>query len=262
MRKNILLILVVCLCSFSAIAQDLQPAETTAGSPTQRIFKLGAGFLSLQKPYKGMDSNCYGIPFIFYRDQKLTLFGPMASYSFFGEDNRWAFQGLARIRTEGYDEEDSRFLNGMDDRDRTLELGLRWMQNLDFAVMSLDFSHDVLDEHRGYEFKMTLRKSIRNILDMKSLTLTPSAGINWRSKQLNDYYYGVRPSEAAAGRPAYEVDGCVTYQTGLQVDYKLSEKWSLMGMVNIEWLDSEITDSPIVEDDYAVSVLLGAMYGF
>jgi outer membrane protein len=247
--------------SLPLMAQDPESAAPMAQEP-QRTFRLGAGLLSLQKPYKGVDADCYGIPFLFYQDQKLTIFGPMASYSFFGEDNQWAFQGLARIRTEGYDDDDSHYLNGMSDRDPTLELGLRYLTDLDFAVLSMDFTHDVLDEHRGYEFRLTLRKLFQNILDIESLNLTPSAGVNWRSKQLNDYYYGVRSSEAAAGRPAYDAGGSVGWLTGLQLDYKLTEEWSLFSMVNVEWLDSEITDSPIVEDDYSVSLLFGALYEF
>lgn len=243
------------------MAQDLRSPDISAERP-DRTFRLGAGVLSLHKPYKGVDADCYGIPFLFYQDQKLTIFGPMASYSFFGEDNQWAFQGLARVRTEGYEEDDSRYLNGMSDRDPTLELGARFLTDLDFAVLSMDFTHDVLDEHRGYEFRLTLRKMFRNILDIESLNLTPSAGVNWRSKQLNDYYYGVRTSEVAAGRPAYNASGSVGWLTGLQLDYKLTEKWSLFSMLNVEWLGSEITDSPIVEDHYSASLLFGAMYEF
>jgi len=260
MRKFMFSTMLICFTTLPLWAQDLDPAP--AVERPQRIFKIGAGFLTLQKPYKGVDQDCYGIPFIFYRDQKLTIFGPMASYSFFGSEDRWALQGLARIRTEGYDNDDSRYLNGMSDRDRTLELGLRWMQNLDVAILSFDFTHDVLDEHRGYEFKFALRKPFRNVWDIEPLTLTPVAGLNWRSKQLNDYYYGVRSSEAAAGRPVYNAGGGITYLTGLQIDYKLSEKWSLLGMVNVEWMGSEISDSPIVEDHYSVSCLLGAMVEF
>lgn len=260
MHKIMFSLMLGCL-SLPLAAQELETPTSMIEQP-DRIFKLGAGFLTLQKPYKGLDRDCYGIPFVFYQDQKLTIFGPTASYSFFGEDDQWAFQGIARLRTEGFDDDDSRYLNGMSDRDPTLELGLRYITDLDFAVMSLDFYHDVLDEHRGYEFRMTLRKSFRDVMNIESLNLTPIAGINWRNKQLNDYYYGVKSSEAIAGRPAYDAGGSFGWLTGLQLDYKLSEKWSLLGMVNIEWLDSEITDSPIVDDDYAVSFLLGALYEF
>jgi outer membrane protein len=236
-------------------------AEPESGNSAANVW-AGAGVLSLQQPYKGAESECYAVPFIIYEGPKLSIFGPVATYSFFGEENRWAFQGLARIRAEGYDDDDSRYLKGMSDRDPTAELGLRYLTDLDFAVLTLDFSHDVLDEHRGYECRLTLQKTFRSILDIDSLNLTPLAGVNWRSKQLNDYYYGVRPSEARPGRPACDVGGSVGWLTGLRLDYKLAEKWSLFSMVNVEWLDSEITDSPIVEDDFSLSVLAGLLWEF
>ncbi len=261
MRKIIFSIIIVSFISTPLIAQDMEPTIPMGEQP-QQVFKLGAGFVTLWKPYKGVDAEHIPFPLVHYQYQKLTIFGPTASYSFFSEDNQWALQGLARIRNEGYDDDDSFYLNGMSDRDPTIELGARFMYNLDFAVMCLDFTHDVLDEHRGYEFKFSLRKPFQNVFNIESLDLTPIAGINWRSKQLNDYYYGVKASEAIAGRPAYDVGGSIGYITGLQLDYQLTEKWTLLSLVNIEWLDSEISDSPIVEDDYSIAFVLGAMYEF
>jgi outer membrane protein len=222
----------------------------------------GGGVLTLQKPYKGVEAECYALPLVIYQGPKLTLFGPTAAYSLFGEEDRWGVLALARIRTEGFNNNDSRYLNGMSDRDPTVELGLRYLQDFSFAVLSLDFSHDILDKHSGWETRLSLRKTFRDILDIESLNLTPSVGLNWRNKQLNDYYYGVRVSEAAPSRPAYNAGGSVGWLTGLQLNYKLSEKWSFFGLANLEWLDKEITDSPIVEKEYTLSLLGGLLWEF
>ena len=42
--------------------------------------------------------------------------------------------------------------------------------------------------------------------------------------------------------------------------HKLSSRWSLLGVVQYEWLDDEITDSPVVDEGYEASFLLGALY--
>lgn len=255
MRK-ILFLIVLVLSAVSAAEKNINESES--------VGKLwaGGGFLTLQKPYKGVEAECYALPLLIYQGPKLTLFGPVATYSLFGEENRWAFQGLARIRTEGYNNNDSRYLDGMSDRDPTVELGLRYLHDLNFAVLTLDFSHDILDKHSGWESRLTLRKTFRDILDIQSLNLTPSIGLNWRNKQLNDYYYGVRATESESGRDAYNVGGSLGWLTGLQLNYKLSEKWSLFGLANLEWLDNEITDSPIVEKDYTLSLLAGLFFEF
>ena len=260
MWKQLSLIVLISVLSISLWAQEKESFAAPAEQPS--TFRVGTGAATLFKPYKGFDRDCFAVPLVFYEDQKLTVFGPMAAYSFFGEENRWAVQALARGRFEGYDSDDSDYLRGMSDRDWSLELGLRYINDLDFAVMSLDFTHDVLDEHNGYEFRFTLRKLFRNLLNIKSLNLTPTAGINWRSSDLNTYYYGVRDSEAIAGRPAYKAGGSVDYLTGAQLTYKLSDQWSLLSIVDVEWLGSEITDSPIVDKDYYATLLLGAMVEF
>lgn len=249
---------------FSLILLGAVPAtaeQTSADNPEARLW-AGGGFLTLQKPYKGVEAECYAVPLLIYQGPKFTLFGPVATYSLFGEENRWGVLALARIRTEGFTNNESRYLNGMSDRDPTVELGLRYLHDLTFAVLSLDFSHDILDKHSGWESRLTFRKTFRDIGNIESLSLTPSIGVNWRSKQLNDYYYGVRTAESAPGRDAYNAGGSIGWLSGLQLNYKLTDKWSLFGLANLEWLDSEITDSPIVEKDYTLSLLGGLIIEF
>ncbi|MBL7214258.1 MAG: MipA/OmpV family protein [Phycisphaerae bacterium] len=36
----------------------------------------------------------------------------------------------------------------------------------------------------------------------------------------------------------------------------------MFGTLNLEWLNSEIKDSPIVDQDYLLSFFVGAMYTF
>ena len=92
--------------------------------------------------------------------------------------------------------------------------------------------------------------------------LTPNIGVNYRSRQLNDYYYGVRASEVIAGRPEYDVGDSVGLMVGAGIYYILSENMSLMGMISFEWLGDEIKNSPIVDEDYLEAFLLGMIYRF
>ena len=86
--------------------------------------------------------------------------------------------------------------------------------------------------------------------------------ITYRSRQLNDYYYGVRSSEAIPGRPEYDVGDSVGLLTALRLNYRLNELWSVMAMGSVQWLGNKITDSPIVEKHYRASLLLGIMRRF
>ena len=45
-----------------------------------------------------------------------------------------------------------------------------------------------------------------------------------RDQRLNDYYYGVRPEEARADRPAYEAQSGVVPEIGFYAAYQLSTR--------------------------------------
>lgn len=255
-------ILIVSVLLTAAQVLPARDVPEAAPSKDESLFLLGPGVLYIRDPYKGVDEDIYPIPLFIYRGERLSIFGPRATYSLFGEKDRWGVEALFRLRLEGYEDNDSRCLRGMDDRDGTIELGMRYIHDLDFAVVSAEFSQDILGEHDGCEMRLTLSKAFNSVLGIESLRLTPIVGVNWRSGDLNDYYYGVRPSEALPGRRAYTADSAPGLLTALQADYKLSNRWSLFGLVSLEWLDDEITDSPIVARDQITSALLGALYKF
>ena len=258
--RTALILTVFALLAPSLIAEETGSTQTAAEKDT--LFLLGPGVLYQRKPYKGVDDDVIAIPMVIYKSEKISIFGPRAAYSLFGEEDRWGVQALFRFRLEGYDADDSPNLTGMADRDPTLELGARYIYDFDFAVFSADFTHDILGEHEGYEFRAVMRKSFQDVLNVKSLRLTPSLGVNFRSGKLNNYYYGVSASEAVSGRPAYGADDCTNFLTGLQVDYRLADRWNLFGAVNVEWLDSEMKNSPIVDEHYIAAALFGLLCKF
>jgi outer membrane protein len=225
------------------------------------LFSVGAGVIITKDPYKGVDTDSQGIPFFLYRTERLSIYGPMMGYSLF-EDDGWEIDALAKVRFEGYDEDDSRFLQGMDDRKWTLEMGGSLSKTFAIGDITADVSADVLNEHKGYELRLFYSYDFRNVLESPALTVTPNIGLAYRDSQLNDYYYGVRASEVIAGRPEYNAGDSTGLMAGMRVNYKINEKLSLMSMISFEWLGDEIRNSPIVDEDYIESFLLGIMYTF
>jgi outer membrane protein len=240
-------------------------AEFSTGKPDyagpMNLFSVGAGVIITKDPYKGVDTDTQGIPFFLYRTERLSIYGPMMGYSLF-EDDGWEIEALAKVRFEGYDEDDSRFLRGMDDRKWTLEMGGSLSKNFAIGNITADVSADVLNEHKGYELRLYYSYDFRNVLENPALTVTPDIGLAYRSSQLNDYYYGVRASEVIAGRPEYNVGDSTGLMAGLRVNYKISDKLSLMSMIAFEWLGDEIRNSPIVDENHIESFLLGIIYSF
>ena len=91
-----------------------------------------------------------------------------------------------------------------------------------------------------------------------SLTL----GLEWKSRDLVDYYYGVTPGERLPGRPTYEggsgTNGVVRFAGG----HALSEHWKLVGVLEREYLSSAIRHSPIIKDSEVDTFYIGLYYQF
>jgi len=180
---------------------------------------------------------------------------------FLGDEN-WAIRGLARFRTDGYDADDSSDLDGMSDRRNSLDLGAElWLEN-SWGNFGLDWVVDALGQHDGYEAGLSYVIPFRGAFGMKKLGLRPMLGFNWRSENLNNYYYGVRTKEATAIRTPYKSGSSVNPYAGVTLDYQLAERWSIFSLFTNEWLGTEITDSPIVDQDSKISVILGLLYRF
>ncbi|MBN1360195.1 MAG: MipA/OmpV family protein [Sedimentisphaerales bacterium] len=218
---------------------------------------VGAGAIVTSKPHTGVDAKVYAVPLFGYEGERLYLRGIIGGYRLL-KGERWSFGPVLRPRLEGYDADDSAALAGMSDRRASLDAGAEWSWLADWGLIGVTLVTDVLGQHHGQELEL----SYTALFPYGGFEFIPSVALRWRSSNMVDYYYGVRPEEAMAGRPAYAADNTFTPLLRLMVRRKLSEKWSALGAVQYEWFASEITDSPIVEDDYATSFMLGLTYTF
>ena len=215
------------------------------------------GVASLAQPYGGDDNRIIPIPLVNYLGRSLTIAGPRIEYEV-GRRDWIRFSVLGRYRFAGYDAKDSPRLTGMEDRDDTLEVGFALRHDLFDTQVTLraQLTADVLDKHGGAELELALNRTFRT----GRWALSPSLGTNIQSSDLAGYYFGVEPSEATAARSAYDPGSAVNPYVGLTATYQASANWLLIANVNVELLDDEITDSPIVEDDVLGRLFLGLVY--
>jgi outer membrane protein len=256
--KKVFYILILMASLVSASGREVMDSNYAG---TRDVFMAGAGAVISLNPHKGIGTESRGIPLFFYQKEKVSLYGPMMNYSLVKESG-WEVRALARMRFEGYEEDDSRYLRGMDDRQWTLELGGSLSRSLGEGRVTADVSADVLNEHQGHEVRLSYNYDFRGPAGIRDLMVTPSIGVTYRSSGLNDYYYGVRSDEAIPGRPEYNVGDSIGLLTALRLNYRFNERWSVMGMAGVQLLGSEITDSPIVERNYRASLLLGIIRRF
>ncbi len=149
-------------------------------------------------------------------------------------------------------------LAGMANRGPGVDLGLGYQQRRPWGTLFGELLHDAAGGSNGTE----MRVGYRTDWALGRLQLQPQIAIAARDANLNNYYYGVRPSEATAARPAYEPGSGVNAELGLSAVYRLSDRWRVIGGVSARRWASGVRASPIVEDRVQLSGLLGVAYDF
>ena len=231
------------------------------GSSAKLPLTIGVGVGYIDQPYEDFDSDeeTSLIPIILYEGKHFFARGQTIGWDFTGSDE-WELAVIAEYLSYGYDDSDSDFLDGMRDRDPSIGVGghVVWKPN-EFG-MKLAAVTDVADESDGSQ----VRGEFFYVFSFgDGFTVIPSASIVWQDEDFNDFYYGVRTSEATMVRPAYEADDDINYRFGINAAYqKPGTRWRYMGGVTYELLGDEIDDSPIVEDDSVLSAFIGIGFTF
>jgi outer membrane protein len=149
-------------------------------------------------------------------------------------------------------------LAGMAMRDSGIDLGLSWRYRQPWGTVQAELLHDVGGFSKGSEFRLGYTYDWRS----GPWSLRPSLSLSVRDARLNNYYYGVRASEATPGRAAYAPGAGINTSLGLFGAYDLSQRWRLLAGVSATVLDSKIRDSPIVQKRVLPGVYVGAAYDF
>lgn len=239
-------------------AASLAAAETEENIESERpeIF-VGAGAVVRSKPFEGVDAKVYPVPLFGYEGKRLYLRGITGGYRLV-QIKGWWIGPTVRPHFEGYQAGDSSALAGMKNRNATIDGGVELAKRTNWGLISAVFVTDLLGAHDGHELEL----SYTAMFSHAGFTFIPGVALQWKSSNLVDYYYGVKDSEVRTGRPAYSPDDAITPLARLAVRRKISQRWGLLLATQYEWLHSEISDSPIVDDNGIVSVLLGATYSF
>jgi outer membrane protein len=170
----------------------------------------------------------------------------------------WSIGPIVQPRFDGYEEDDSPALEGMDDRDWSVDAGVggSWLTGI--GLFALSYVTDILSRHNGQE----LQFSYTIMFPLVGCDIIPSAGVRHKSGNLADYYYGVESDEIARDRLPFQCDDATDPFLRLAVRRKLGARWSVLVAAQYEWLADEVTDSPIVDDDYQASFLAGLLYSW
>jgi outer membrane protein len=221
----------------------------------------GAGLSVRLQPslYRGADQSSDVLPLFIYDSQYFYLESYRAGLKL--EREGWRTELFVQRRFEGFASNHvPESMTGMEKRAIGGDVGIgtqhAWGNGTAYAELLTDASgnSDGTELRLGYRYEGWWNGRLR---------WRPYATVSLRNAKLNNYYYGVQPSEATAERPAYEPGSGVNLEFGVQAAYRLSEHWQLLGGVSLLQVSSGIRGSPVVEDRAITpSVTLGLLYGF
>lgn len=248
------------LCCAPAFAQ--QPPGK--GEPEGSSWGLGLAAVSVQSAYKGMNRETKALPMLSYENRYVKLGGPNLELKLPGlglsDSQRLNFGIVTKLFDgAGYEASDSRDLAGMAERKSSVWAGAKMEWENDLADVKLEWLGDASGKSKGQRLALGLE---RKVMLSPRLMLIPQVGIEWVDKKYVDYYYGVRASEATAGRAAYAGKAVVNPEISLTGIYRFDMHQSLMLNVGVKSLGKEIKNSPIVGRSTESRVMLGYMYRF
>ena len=120
------------------------------------------------------------------------------------------------------------------DRDYAVELGLEFLADGEWGYLQATAFHDVSNTHAGYELYVNYGHAVRR----NRWLFDPSLGISWKSRKLNDYYWGVRQDEANPVFAAHEAGAGLNFHARLQASYQIDKHWAVVAVLDFERINS------------------------
>ena len=224
-------------------------------------FALGVSFSTSQNPYVSVSNSAFAYPYLTsFTHASLTDDWFLIRAGNIGiryvSKSDWEFGVIGRIQTLGFGSNDSDELLGLEPRTWAIEAGpligwRRWPVQVHFrSFWSLTGNNDSMTNE--VEFSLP-RKFGRGFF-------VPNVRFTHMSDDYSNYYFGVSDQESTPTRPEYHPGAITNTSVGFTLGYELTPQWLLSTTVGLEFLDSSVTASPIVERDQLWSANIGLAY--
>ena len=220
-------------------------------------FAAGYGLRLGNSPYRGAQGGFDHVVVYAYEGEHAYLHGTRTGLKFNADE--WRFDAFLRQRYDGYSKDRApTSVAGMALREPGIDAGFAIRRKTEWGTPYVEVTRDVSDRSEGHELRVGWwDESVRG-----RWTLRPHVSLSMRDALLNNYYYGVKPSEAIPGRPAYAPGGGADLELALYASYRLTDNWNFFGAAGVLRRSNGVRTSPIVEDHLETSVTFGLMYDF
>jgi MipA family protein len=251
----------IALAAFISFGSQFAAAN---GDPLIGILSVpggaGLGFAAQteRSPYRNGGTRNDLVPLYLYEGKHVYLHAYRVGLKLYDrDDNRLDVFLAHRFESFPYDKIPSSLV-GMTERGPGLDFGTSYQRSGPWGAVYAEYLHDVSGASEGSELRLGYNYEWKGA----RWRLRPHLMLARRDARLNGYYYGVRPDEATATRPAYQPGSGENGQIGLFGSYSLTERWRVLaGLAATRWAKG-VRNSPIVDDRVQLSGVLGLMYDF
>lgn len=242
-------------CLQAAWGQLVMPDAANLDTGSQWGLGVAAGVE--RKPYRNFDNKAKVLPLVFFENRWVSVVGPTLDFKL-PSAGPLSFRLRARYADNGYESGDSPYLAGMDERKDGFWLGGAALWRTDLVNVSAELLGDASGNSKGRQFKLQLDRRFQS----GSFDFTPRLAAKWQDDKYVDYYYGVRASEARAGRPAYQGKASTDVELGLRVGYAIAPKQGVFVDVSTTRLGGSVKGSPLVDRSASSALRVGYLYRF
>lgn len=253
--KALVLLVIACLCHIDSQAG---PVLDFVRDYDLNDYSLGMAVSVSQNPYEGASSSTFAYPYLTsfrhsaFTDDWLLIRDENLGFRFITE-NDWELGLIGRIQTLGLGDGN---LPGLEERSWAVEMGplIGWRATPVHAQFRSYW--EVPNRHSGGTSELELSLP----LELSRGFFVPSVTFKYMSGAYSRYYFGVTESEVVPERATYEPGSTLNYSIGFSLGYELAPKWLLKASLGLEFLDSAISASPLVDKDRLWSGSIGLAY--
>lgn len=137
--------------------------------------------------------------------------------------------------------------------------GLEYMYSRPGINLHFQSLLDVTSIHGGHELRFAAILPFESGKSHWAITL----GLNYQSRHVIDYYYGVDSAESSSDEWVYHPKSAGVSQM-LRLDWQrpISEHWSWRAMLQYSRLSSAVAHSPIIFEPFVSTFFVGGVYHF
>ena len=164
---------------------------------------------------------------------------------------------VGRVSQDGW-RANTAALNGLTNRDTPIPLGIGTFQQTPYGAFIVNAFFDS-GKSRGSLIEATYAAEFK----LGNVAFYPQIGLERRSAKYTNYLYGVTAAETlASGYATYTAGASTIPVLGLAADVPLTGPWFLNLQLREKWLDSAITNSPLVSRKMQASGYVALSYRF